>query len=376
MNSKVTPARLTHARVDMGLSQTDLAEASGVSRVTISKIENGVLLHPSVETMSSISWALRRPLDFFYPTGELRLRPSTIPSYRGMKTKSKTDMQKTQFRIDDCLLLIQYLFSIIRPRTTGLQFDELDSVESLSPAEVEGIAAEVREQFGLGQGRIRPLTTLLENNGIICMAADLPAKVDSVNVSVPMGEGKETVLILYKRSLNYYRQRFSLAHELGHVVLHHYVDAAEYDLHFKELEDQANRFASSFLMPGEAFYSTVRGISLNEALILKKRWDVSVSAIIRRLKDLSVIDDRRYEYLMKEMSRKKWRTKEPGDDNVLPEYPYYMRNAYDYVLKNGASTSDEILEYTGLSRREVVDLIGNNEWFIPIMPKNEFLPND
>lgn len=372
MNKPLTPSRITYARVELKLSQTDLAEISGVSRVTISKIENGVLLHPSFETISALSWALKKPISFFYPSGELTLKPSTIPSYRGMKTRSKTDVLRTQFKIDDCMLLIQYLFSLIKPRTTNLQFYDSDSITDLSPEDVEGIAAYTRQQFKLGQGCIKPLTVLFENNGIICMPADLPEKIDSVNISIPMGEGKETVLILYKQSLNYYRQRFSLAHELGHVMLHHYVDEDEYVEHYDEFEKQANKFASSFLMPKEAFYSTIRDVSLNGTLKLKNIWDVSAAAIIWRMYDISVIDKKRYEYFQIQMAKKKWKTCEPGDKQASPEYPYYMRNAFDFILRNGISTVENILEYTGLSPKEIVNYIDNVNWFMPVKARNEF----
>ena len=372
MNKPLTPSRITYARVELKLSQTDLAEISGVSRVTISKIENGVLLHPSFETISALSWALKKPISFFYPSGELTLKPSTIPSYRGMKTRSKTDVLRTQFKIDDCMLLIQYLFSLIKPRTTNLQFYDSDSITDLSPEDVEGIAAYTRQQFKLGQGCIKPLTVLFENNGIICMPADLPEKIDSVNISIPMGEGKETVLILYKQSLNYYRQRFSLAHELGHVMLHHYVDEDEYVEHYDEFEKQANKFASSFLLPKEAFYSTIRDVSLNGTLKLKNIWDVSAAAIIWRMYDISVIDKKRYEYFQIQMAKKKWKTCEPGDKQASPEYPYYMRNAFDFILRNGISTVENILEYTGLSPKEIVNYIDNGNWFMPVKARNEF----
>jgi Zn-dependent peptidase ImmA (M78 family) len=102
------------------------------------------------------------------------------------------------------------------------------------------------------------------------------------------------------------RSRFDAAHELGHLVLHRHHDSADVDV-----EEEADRFASAFLIPNadllrHKVYPTISNIRRN-----KKRWNVSVAALVRAYRDSGLIDDNRYKYLNIELSRNGWRKSEP-----------------------------------------------------------------
>jgi Zn-dependent peptidase ImmA (M78 family) len=106
------------------------------------------------------------------------------------------------------------------------------------------------------------------------------------------------------------RCRLSAAHELGHLVLH--PDLSSLDNH--EIEDEANRFASAFLLPREQFEAEApRAPILDLLLQLKNRWEVSVAAMIVRGYQLGRYSRWHYENAFKELSRRGWRTKEPGE---------------------------------------------------------------
>lgn len=107
------------------------------------------------------------------------------------------------------------------------------------------------------------------------------------------------------------------AHELGHLVMHRNLDMGTSAT--KEIEAEANRFASAFLMPKSTMLKyTPRGFSLRDAVALKKRWKVSVAAFIYRSHDIGSLTDWQYHNLFKQLSSAGWRTDEPNA--IIPEH--------------------------------------------------------
>lgn len=86
----------------------------------------------------------------------------------------------------------------------------------------------------------------------------------------------------------------------------------------KEIEAEANRFASAFLMPKSTMQKyTPRGFGLRDAVDLKKKWKVSVAAFIFRSHDIGLLRDWQYHNLFKQLSAAGWRTDEPNA--IIPE---------------------------------------------------------
>lgn len=113
-----------------------------------------------------------------------------------------------------------------------------------------------------------------------------------------------------------------MAHELGHILLHPWSESLDLisKEEFKSRENQANRFASAFLLPKESFLQEIQAYptDLNYYLHLKKRWHCSMQAMIYKAHQLKAITDNQYQYMMRQVSKKGWRTNEPGDT------PYYF----------------------------------------------------
>ena len=373
-NTRLNPERVTEARLELSMSQTSLATYSGISRVTISRIESGLVPSPGIETMSTLSWALRKPVSYFFPTGKLNYKITTVPSFRSLKSKSKADEMLTSLKIYDCALLVQFLYEKIKPRFVALDIAEPVpfSHNDYDMDVAEAAAVNVRRQLDIGDSPVSNVCIYLENNGILCFPANLPSKIGSVNVSLQTGDGKETSIVLFSNKLNYYRLRFTLAHELGHIVLHHFLAEDEYGQDYETIERQAHRFASAFLMPKKPFIASIGPLTLTGILKLKDKWNVSAAAIVKRLYDLRLIDERRYEFFQVEMSRKKWKRSEPGDDKFEPEDPYYMREAYGFVFQKKLASPELLMDYTGLSPETLVAYIGNENYLMPARAKNEF----
>jgi Zn-dependent peptidase ImmA (M78 family) len=121
----------------------------------------------------------------------------------------------------------------------------------------------------------------------------------------------------------------SLAHELGHLVLHRNFSGGT-----QELESDAYQFASELLMPANLMVEDLRLERLNlfRLAALKKKWQVSMQSLARRARDLQVISDRQYRYLMKQMSMKGWRLEEPAFEPLQVERPRAFRKLVEVVF--------------------------------------------
>ncbi|MDZ5034274.1 ImmA/IrrE family metallo-endopeptidase, partial [Clostridium perfringens] len=154
---------------------------------------------------------------------------------------------------------------------------------------------------------------------------------------VVVGDDKESAV----------RRQFSMAHELGHIVLHNSsieVDELSRE-EYKTMEEEANNFAAAFLLPKESFLADVMQYpnKLEFYVELKKKWKVSISAMIIRAFKLNAITHNQYQYLMKQLSKKGWRVKEPLDDLIVTPKPVLLKRAIDVLITNDVMNETEIV---------------------------------
>lgn len=141
-------------------------------------------------------------------------------------------------------------------------------------------------------------------------------------------------VMLLNAGLSTDRQRFTCAHELGHLVMHH--------LPRESQETEADTFASAFLAPASDIGPQLAGLTTRDfprLLELKAQWGLSVAALIRRAKDLDVISDRQYREFQIKLGRLGWRTFEPG--TLPPERPATLARVIDvHRREHGYSDTD------------------------------------
>ena len=137
-----------------------------------------------------------------------------------------------------------------------------------------------------------------------------------------------------------------MAHELGHIVLHPWSEDIETlsKEEFKARERQANMFASAFLLPRDNFSKDVLQYptDLKFYLFLKKKWKVSIQAMMYRTRQLNIISANQYQYMMRQVSKNGWRTKEPDDiPGVLNESIF--QGAIDLLFDNNILTPKTLI---------------------------------
>lgn len=197
----------------------------------------------------------------------------------------------------------------------------------------EDIARHVRSALGIRRGPLENLVGLLETAGAVVMIVDLGGRrLDALSVWTV----DRRPVLLVNAGASGERQRFTLAHETGHMVMHSIPTAG--------IEEQADRFAAELLMPANDIRAELGNPSLEGLLTLKGRWRVSASALARRAYDLGLIGDQVYRRLYTEMSAAGWRAAEPAP--VPPEQPHALATAL--IAARDRLDDHQIAERVGL----------------------------
>lgn len=369
------PDRLKEACMVRRVRIGELADKTGISRTTISNLINGKIQIPQRETIARIAWFLRRPEDYFFMPLCRNFHNTTEMTYRSFAARANLDNLVVEAKLTEIQDITQYLFSFIEERNIDIPADLFieDEKDIENSEDIEAVALKLREYWGLGQSIISNMTILLENHGIICSRVKMPKKIESVNCCSSFdGSNDEVAFVATSNESTYFRQRFTLAHELGHIMLHHYLDKEDYIRNSKKIEEQANYFASAFLMPYRAFADSVYKRTFSELIELKRHWGVSMAACSRRLKDLYLISDNQYESFNIQLSKKGWRKIEPLDDSIEPEKPYYLEAGYRFLFNQKLITAATVLNQFNLYPAELVDYIGNDDLLIQPGPNTEY----
>lgn len=303
------PERITQARELAGLTKTDLSEKLHVSVAAVTQWESGTK-NPALENLYSICNVLRVPMSFL-----LNPIPAEV-SRRGPITFRARSAAKTGLLRKQALRLAELVAETFIWLEQWVAFP-LPALPDVSQAGgVEQMATQCRRAWGLGDLPITKLGELLESKGIrLCSASFGDVRFDAY--SCVMSGRPFTFLGSEKNDKA--RSRFDAAHELGHLLIHQHFSDEELEDAGRDVEAEADFFASAFLLPAETFSRDVVDTSLDGFKRLKSKWGVSVQAMVRRARDLDLISERTYERHYRSMGAAGWRqAKGEPFDEVVP----------------------------------------------------------
>lgn len=169
---------------------------------------------------------------------------------------------------------------------------------------------------------------------------------------------KDTIPYIFLSSEKYsdVRLRFTLAHELGHLLLHaNYINEEEIQSKVisEKIEKEADLFAVALLLPVITFSKDIYSTSIDHFINLKKKWKASIGSMIYRCQDLDLLTENQIKYLKDQMSYNRYWKSEPLDNIISLEQPFAHKQAFDLILDNHIVTEADIIEEIGCEASEI-----------------------
>lgn len=326
--------RLKEARLYNQLTITELAKELGVSKQMVSKYENGKS-EPSFEKSILLTPILDFPREFFYSEEPDKIENDGI-FFRSYLTATQKSKKPAAIALKYSVIVRDFLedyidFPILKNRN---HYDEFNTID-----DIENIALQIRTDTGLDLNPIDDIVEVAELMGFTLISLAYSGdKVDAFS-SMYSINSNEYFVIVTGNSGSFYRQQFSIAHEIGHWVLHQGIDPQELDRdEYKVMETQANIFASCFLLPAEKFgkeLSLTVVDNIETYYKLKRKWNVSMAAMIIRAKDLGIISSEQQVKLYKQMNYRNWRNPEPFDLEKTVTKPVAFKQSLELLIDEG-----------------------------------------
>lgn len=272
-------SRLTVALKMRGMTQRDLAVLLPTSSQYISMLERNIKV-PTDAMLMQIAEALEFPIEFFL--GEpVESIPDVSVTFRARRKMKAADRDKGLGASDVAT-------SIITPDLLSrFRLPKID-VPDLSLFSPDEAAVIIRLRWGLGSEPIQNVVHLLESRGILVYWVDVDS--ESLDAFSLWHNGRPYAFLNSLKEAGD-RGRFDAAHELGHLVLHQHINRLD-DSSSRDIETEANQFASAFLLPEDRFrYECPSEPDFDRLYRLKAHWKVSIAAMIMRGAELGVFSE-------------------------------------------------------------------------------------
>ena len=294
--------RIKRARKASGYSLRHLADKINLSHAAVKKYEDNQTT-PSSDILNKLARALNVKVEYFFRTENFTLESiqyrehMNVPQSQLGKIEAQV-LEKIERRVE---LENLFPFNPIKKFSVG----KLPEIKN--EADIEIVANHIRKIWNLGLDPIMDVIDLLEMHGIKVFELDA--------IQHPKFEGlcalfNDIPVIMISKDRPGDRQRFTLAHELGHLILR--------DILPKRLDEErcCHRFAGAFLLPKEALFSAIgehrNHLELREIHLLKQEFGISMQSILHRAEDTGIISSQLYHQLKIEFNEKNWIRKEPG----------------------------------------------------------------
>lgn len=321
MSAVLNPQMLVLARESRALSQAELSHRTGIPQAALSRYEKGMSAVPN-DRLEVLATTLNYPIRFFFRSDQVYGYGSSCFYHRKQQSLPVRKLKEIQALINVRRIQIEPLMQDIHI-DIDTHFDRMDIGEYESPEE---IARLVRRNWRLPYGPVQNLILSIESAGGVVVQDDFRTrKLDAISQWLPGSRP----LFFVNKSATGERLRFTLAHEIGHIIMHTF--------HSDDQEREADRFAAEFLMPEKEIKSDLRSLSFRKLGPLKDHWEVSMAALIRRAYDLEQITKRQYQRFFTQLNKLGYRLNEPHpipqeESTVLKKIIEFQRSEHHYSV--------------------------------------------
>ena len=328
-----SPELLVLARRSREMTQTRLAKLSGLSPTSVSRYENGTLPVAS-GALFRIAAALDYPIKFFLRKPTLIGAAGGAVFHRKQQSLPVRKLYQAHALAETRRLEITTMLNSLDVHPSPPPEYPVDLFED----DPEKIARSVRVAMNIPPGPIFDITKVVERNGCVVVAHEFgSSQIDGFSQ-----RGNYPPCFLHLNAqLPPDRWRWTLAHELGHVVMHFEPTASP-----KLVEQQANLFAAELLTPAREIGPQLSGLTFQKLGGLKREWKVSMQALITRAYHLKAISEGQRRAMFMRLSRAGYRTREPETLDPPVEKPFVM-----------TLLARRHLDELELSRSELCDLL-------------------
>jgi len=336
--------RILAARDLLGETLQNLAASAGISQSYLSEIASGA--RPFTASQADrLADVTGLPVAFFYVEAP-DIEVTTLQFRKLKSTKVKTTRKAVQY-FREASRLAQLASAVTGLKVRPLPYLGSDLGPTLPGSVIETLASRTRDLMGLEPHAAVPnVLRAIERLGVVVVPVLLDPTED-VNVvgqghfGISHGSEHGVPLVGYFPGASPDRDRFTLSHELGHVLLHSHRTSSD-------PESEANHFAGAFLLPEPSARRELHSqITLNQLAHVKAAYGVSIQALVMRGASLGIIDAQRQRSLFVQLSARGWRQNEPVE--VGAEYPVLMRRLIESTVPDGASVR-EVESATALPR--------------------------
>jgi Zn-dependent peptidase ImmA (M78 family)/transcriptional regulator with XRE-family HTH domain len=342
--------RIRRLRHVSGLGQDEFAKKIGIASGSVSKLENGRmpitddLLSTIGETLGCTPNFLASPVD---------LAPTTRPWLRAYADAPKRIVDQI---VDDCTTAMEAIVGLqlklmpdALPHFTGDLMDQ---------SAIEEFAMDVRVAAGLGEGDVVG-NSIRAAERLGCVVLPMPEEVGR-HIGLSVRANMTDMICLGRRTSDGVpvpgdRQRWTVAHELGHLALHVALGAPTTAEEASQIEKQAHSFAGAFLTPGDAMLEELERlggrVTLQTLARIKENWGVSIKALVTRFRNLGVIDAEHSRSLFKQISARGWNKTEPV--HVGTEHAIWFTRAIETAMSGATDPVATAANVVGLDHRHL-----------------------
>ena len=339
------------ARQRLGFTQKEAAARLGIVQPVLSRIENGVAAVDSALLVKA-SQVYRIPVDFFNSNDPVYGPPVSVHTM----TRARSDVTSRELDLITAELNIRLMH--LARFLDGVDFNVTSDIPILDVEQYgtpEKIAATVRAHWGISSGPLKNLTHYVERAGVVIglsgfgkASAHEKASVSGVTFRV---SGRPPLILLNK----YHpadRMRFTLAHELGHLVMHRFPT--------DDMESEANQFASALLMPAADIRQSFLGrrVTLEALAALKIEWKVAMQALLMRATALKFVTDNQARYLWQQISARGWKLREPAELDFPHEVPRVLSAIVKSHLSDLGYSLEELTNFVRMYEPEFSEMYG------------------
>lgn len=348
---------LSNLRIMHGYSRKQLSEMINISEQAVWQYENNIT-SPKLQTVNDLKKIFKVKSKYFY-------NPDILSKYLTTSNVNVTNIayrskfinviSKTQSEVKHIEYLDTFVgyitkqvrypsLKIIQLRDKIVEYIQTNNDDKLT--QINYVATFAREYLGFDNGTNDNLMFLIEKSGVFIFEKALGEDIDAYSLWT---KNNSPYIILGNMKRSAVRRNFDIAHELGHLLLHYQYEFTNFNKkEHKEIEKEADLFASAFLLPEVEFTKDMNNIfhvtNPDAYLDLKKKWGTSLQAIGYRASNLQIIEPKSHRNFYVALHRKGYLKIEPLDTELPIQKPMRIKSIIDLIAKNNLIDIQEMIE--------------------------------